>query len=192
MIQPEPPGTRAPQSQGGKSRAAPPSSRRGRLILLCGIAGSGKTSIALAIGARLERCVHIETDVIRGMVAKPPYASGESRFVYRGAIAVAEQALRHRFDVVLVATFAKEEFRREATTKLAKLCESQLVVWAWCDPVLAFQRNAQKNPRISRESFMRLWSSFEPPRDALVIDSRATSPEEAAKRILATMGENFG
>ncbi|MDA4137480.1 MAG: AAA family ATPase [Thaumarchaeota archaeon] len=165
---------------------------RGRLILLCGIAGSGKTSIALAIGAGLERCVHIETDVVRGMVAKPPYASGESRFVYRAAISVAEQALKHRFDVVLVATFAKEEFRREAINKLGDLCEVWLVVWAWCDPLLAFQRNSQRNPRVSRESFMRLWGTFEPPRDALVIDSRATSPEEAAKKILATIGEDVG
>jgi len=164
----------------------------GRLIILCGIAGSGKTSIALAIGARLERCVHIETDVVRGMVAKPPYASGESRFVYRAAISVAEQALRHKFDVVLVATFAKEEFRREAISKLGELCESRLVVWIWCDPLLAFQRNSQKNPRVSRESFMRLSRTFEPPRDALVIDSRATSPEEAAKKILDIVGESVG
>lgn len=164
--------------------------RRGRLIILCGIAGSGKTSIALAIGAKLERCVHIETDVVRGMVAKPPYASGESRFVYRAAISVAEQALRHRFDVVLVATFAKEEFRREAINKLGELCESRLIVWAWCDPLLAFERNSKTNPRISRESFMRLSRAFEPPRDALVIDSRATSPEEAARKILAAIGEN--
>jgi predicted kinase len=167
-------------------------SRHGRLILLCGIAGSGKTSIALAIGARLERCVHIETDVVRGMVAKPPYASGESRFVNHAAISVAEQALRNRFDVVLVATFAKEEIRREALLKLGELCESRLVVWAWCDPVLAFLRTSQRNPRVSRESFMRLSDAFEPPRDALVIDSRATSPEEAAKKILATIGEEIG
>lgn len=166
--------------------------RRGRLIILCGIAGSGKTSIALAIGAMLERCVHIETDVVRGMVAKPPYASGESRFVYRAAISMAEQALRHRFDVVLVATFAKEELRREAINKLGELCESSLMVWAWCDPLLAFQRNSKRNPRVSRESFMRLSRAFEPPRDALVIDSRATSPEEAAKKILVAIGENVG
>jgi predicted kinase len=165
---------------------------RGRLIILCGIAGSGKTSIALAIGARLERCVHIETDVVRGMVAKPPNASGESRFVYRAAISVAEEALRHKFDVVLVATFAKEEYRREAINKLGEFCESRLVVWAWCDPVLAFQRTSQRNPRVSRESFMRLTDTFEPPRDALVIDSQATSPEEAAKKILAAVGESVG
>ena len=164
--------------------------RRGRLIILCGIAGSGKTSIALAIGERLERCVHIETDVVRGMVANPPYASGESRFVYRAAISVSEQALRNRFDVVLVATFAKEELRREAISKLGEFCESWLVVWVWCDPNLAFQRTSQRNPRVSLESFMRTSRTFEPPRDALVIDSRPTSPEAAATKILKTIGED--
>lgn len=166
-----------------------PTAKRGRLVLLCGTQGSGKTTIALAIGERLERCVHIETDVVRGMVAKPQYASGESRFIYRAAIAVAEQALRNKYDVVLVATFAKEEFRREAISKLGNLCEAWIVVWAWCDPVLAYQRYSAKNPRISRESFMKSARAFEPPRDALVIDSRATSAEDAARKILGVLGE---
>ncbi len=160
--------------------------------MLCGIAGSGKTSIALAIGERLERCVHIETDVVRGMVARPPYASGESRFVYRAAISLAEQALKDRYDVVLVATFAREEFRREAISKLGNLCEAWLVVWVWCDPVLAYLRTSRRNPRVSRESFMRIWRTFEPPKDALVIDSRGNSPEKAAGKILRAIGENVG
>ena len=62
------------------------------------------------------------------------------------------------------------------------------MVWVWCDPNLAFQRNSGRNPRVSRETFMKLWRAFEPPRYALVIDSRGTSPEEAAKKILATIG----
>ena len=164
--------------------------RRGRLILLCGLAGSGKTTIALAIAAKVQRCVHIETDAVREMVAKPYYASGESRFVYQTAISIAEQALKHRFDVVLVATFGREEFRREAISRLGELCESWLTVWAWCDSLLAFKRNSQRNPRISQESFMKLSRAFEPPKDALVIDSRSTSPEEAATRILSALGES--
>jgi len=156
--------------------------------MLCGIPGSGKTTIALAIGARLDKCVHIETDVVRGMIAKPQYASTESRFVYRGAFAMAAEALKNRYDVVLVATFPKEEVRREAIDRLGNLCEAWLMVWAWCDPELAFRRNSQRNPRVRREDFMRLWRTYEPPRDALVIDSRSTSPEEAARRILATLG----
>jgi predicted kinase len=174
----------------GESTAAARSSRRGRLILLCGIPGSGKTSIALAMGARLGKCVHIETDVVRGMIAKPLYASGESRLVYRAAVAVAEQALRQKYDVVLVATFARDDFRREAVSKLANLCEAWLMVWVWCDPLLAYERNHEKNPKVLRENFMKLWRTFDPPRDALVIDSRGTSPEEAARKILAAIGED--
>lgn len=94
--------------------------------------------------------------------------------------------------MVLVATFAKEEIRREAITKLGNLCEESLVVWVWCDPLLAYQRNSQRNPRVSRETFMKLWRSFEPPKYALVIDSRGTSPEEAAGKILAAIGEKAG
>ena len=166
-----------------------PTARPGRLILLCGIPGSGKTTIALAIGASLEKCVHIETDVVRGMIARPHYASAESRFVYRVSTSVAAEALRHRYDVVLVATFAREEFRREAITRLGDLYEAWLMVWAWCDPFIAYYRYSQRNPRVSRESFMRLWSAFDPPKDALVIDSRGTPPEEAARKIIATFGE---
>ena len=118
-------------------------------------------------------------------------SSGESRFVYHTAISIAEQALKHRFDAILVATFAREEFRREAISKLGDLCESWLTVWAWCDPLLAFERNSRRNPRISRESFMKLSRAFEPPKDALVIDSRSSSPEEAAKKILIALGESF-
>ena len=169
-----------------------PTSRHGRLILLCGIPGSGKTTIALAMGARLERCVHIETDAIRQMIAKPQYASVESRFVYRAGTAVAAEALRNRYDVVFVATFAKEEFRREAISKLGALSQAWLMVWAWCDPELAFHRSSQRNPRVRREDFMRLWRTYDPPKDALVIDSRATSPEEAAARILAAIGGEQG
>ena len=167
-----------------------PTSRAGRLILLCGIPGSGKTTIALAIGARLEKCVHIETDVVRGMIARPQYASAESRFVYRVATSAAAEALRHRYDAVLVATFASAEFRREVISRLGDLCQAWLVVWVWCDPLVAYYRYSQRNPRVSRESFMRLWSDFDPPKGALVIDSRGTPPEEAARKIIVAIGED--
>jgi hypothetical protein len=37
---------------------------------------------------------------------------------------------------------------------------------------------------------MKLSREFEPPKDALVIDSRSTSPEGAARKILAALGES--
>ncbi len=163
--------------------------RGGRLIILCGIPGAGKTTIGRALGARLGRCVHVETDAIRAMLGKVEYTSGESRFVYDAATSVAEEALRHRYDAILVATFPREEFRRMALSRLEKLFDGWLVVWVWCDPKVAYQRNSQRTDRVPLESFMRLWRSFEPPRGALVIDSQAMTPEDAAAKILAAIGD---
>jgi len=42
---------------------------------LCGIPGSGKTTIGRAVGVRLERCVHVETDAIRAMLGRAEYSS---------------------------------------------------------------------------------------------------------------------
>jgi predicted kinase len=162
--------------------------RGGRLILLCGIPGSGKTTVGRALGARLERCVHIETDAIRGMVGRAEYSSAESKFVYDAATSVAEEALRHRYDVILDATFPREEYRRGALSRLGKLFEGWLVVWVWCDPMVAYKRNSERPEKVPLESFLRLWRSFEPPRGALVIDSQATAPDEAAVKILASIG----
>jgi len=66
-------------SEVGQAGSAVRKARGGRLILLCGIPGSGKTTVGRALGARLERCVHVQTDAIRGMVGKAEYARHERR-----------------------------------------------------------------------------------------------------------------
>jgi len=165
-----------------------PKARRGRLILLCGIPGSGKTTIGGALKGRLSKCVHVETDAIRAMIGQAEYSAGESRFVYSAATSIAEEALGHGYDVILDATFPREEFRREALSRLEKVSEGCLVVWVWCDPVVALQRNSERSQKVPLESFERLWRSFEPPRGALVVDSQANGPEEAAAKILAAVG----
>ena len=169
-----------------------PKARHGRLILLCGIPGSGKTTIGKATGARLSRHVHVQTDAIRAMVGTAEYTPGESKFVYAAVTSVAEEALSHGYDVVLDATFPREEFRRAALSRLDELFERSLVVWVWCDPMVAYQRNSQRAEKVPFESFMRLWRSFEPPSGALVIDSIALSPDQAAEKILAAIGVGEG
>jgi predicted kinase len=164
-----------------------PSAHHGRLILLCGIPGSGKTTIGKEVAARLERCVHVQTDAIRAMLARADYSSLESRFVYEAATSVAKDALRQGYDVVLDATFPREEFRREAISRLRGDAEASVVVWVWCDPTLAYKRNSQRAERVPLESFLRLWRGFEPPGGALRIDSEAIAPGEAAEKILGEL-----
>jgi predicted kinase len=169
-----------------------PKARRGRLVLICGIPGSGKTTIGNIIASRLERCVHVETDAIRAMVGTADYSWTESRFVYSGAVSVSEEALGHNYDVVLDATFPREEFRREALSRLAELSPGPLVVWVKCDPLVAYQRNSRRVEKVPLESFTRICRSFEPPRGALVVDSQAMAPGVAAEKILALVADGEG
>ena len=169
-----------------------PKVRHGRLILLCGIPGSGKTTIGKAVGAKLNGHVHVQTDTVRAMLGKAEYTHDESKFVYAAVTAVAEEALGNGYDVILDATFPREEYRRGALSRLGELFERSLVAWVWCDPMVAYQRNSKRAETVPLESFMRLWRSFEPPSGALVIDSMALSPEQAAEKILAAIGGGEG
>ncbi len=167
-------------------------SRHGRLILLCGIPGSGKTTIGKELGGKIKRCVHVQTDVIRAMVASPDYSASESRFVYEAATTVGEVALLHGYDVVLDATFPREEFRREAVSRLGELSEAWIVVWVSCDPLLAYRKNSQRSEKVPLVSFLRLWRNFDPPKGALEIDSEKLRPGEAADKILGELAKLEG
>jgi predicted kinase len=164
---------------------------QGRLIIFCGIPGSGKTTIAKIVAERLGSVVHIQTDAIRSMISKPRYSRTELRFAYRSVTAVAREALKNEYDVILDGTFLKEEFRDEALHRLAGLYRSALLVHVACDFSVAYERNVARREIVPKESFVRLYSRFERPRHALRIDSEKTSPELAAQAILLQIGSDY-
>src|SRR5271170_875293 len=105
-----------------------------RLVLFCGIPGSGKTTIATAIASQLPHSVFIQTDKVRAMIAKPTYAYAESKFVYGALAAMALEALRSGYDALIEGTFPREEYRGEALAALSPMAEESLVVYVTCEP----------------------------------------------------------
>jgi hypothetical protein len=160
---------------------------RPRLVLFCGIPGSGKTTIATVLSARLPRSVFVQTDRIRAMIATPRYTSPESKFVYSSLIAVGLEALNSGYDTILEGTFPREEYRREALAALSPAAHKTLVVHVFCEPELAFGRNAGRQEAVPWESFLRIYAQFEEPSDALHVDTGSASPEVAAEKIVATL-----
>jgi predicted kinase len=158
-----------------------------RLLLFCGIPGSGKTTIATIVAEGLSRAVLVQTDSVRAMIAHPRYTGGESRFVYGAALAVAREALRSRYDTILDGTFPKEEFRMEALSELSRFSASQLVVHVTCDPELALQRNAAREEVVPGETLIRMYQHFEAPRNAVTLDTGRLGPEDAATQLLAIL-----
>ena len=160
-----------------------------RLVLFCGIPGSGKTTIANALSMKTRPSVLIQTDRIRALVSRPSYTSAESRFVYASLKAVGREALLAGYDTLLEGTFSREEYRGEVLSALSPLARRTLVVFVDCEPELAFGRNAGRKEVVPWQSFLRIYTQFEVPSRALTVDSSRLSVDESVEKIFFALNE---
>jgi predicted kinase len=157
---------------------------KGRLVVFCGIPGSGKTTIAKLVLRSFEKSILIQTDDVRKMLAHPNFAPEESKFVYDACFGVAEEALKAGYFVVLDATFLKEDYREEARSRLKRYYGSFDIVWVKCGLDIALRRNSERNVVVPPVKVQAMLDMLESPMDAIHVDSSRMSAESAAKRIV--------
>jgi predicted kinase len=126
------------------------------------------------------------------MIPVPSYTWDEARFVYESMFLVGREALKRGYDVILDATFLREDYREEARERLSRHYSSATVVWVSCEQETARARNASRNSVVPEESFNRLASTFERPRRAIVVDSGKRDPESSAKYVLGKLPRSRG
>jgi len=81
------------------------------LIIVCGLPGSGKTTLAEAISKKLA-AAHVSTDITRkAMFPAPRYSEGEKAAVYERMAKEVGELLRQGKDVVADATFYRASER---------------------------------------------------------------------------------
>ncbi|MDV3243632.1 MAG: ATP-binding protein [Nitrososphaerales archaeon] len=156
---------------------------RGRLLIFCGIPGSGKTTTAKLVADTMDHAILIQTDAVRGMLARPTFAGEESRFVYEACFAIAREALRSGYSVVLDGTFMHEDYRAKARKALRKYSSRVDTVQVTCSLETALKRNAHREAPVPLEKVKRIFLGFEAPRRAVRIDTSRMSPESAARRV---------
>lgn len=158
----------------------------GRLLIFCGIPGSGKTTIACLAARSDPGAVHIQTDAFRSKISEPTFSKEESDFVYGLATAAAREALDGGHLVILDATFGSS-MRRERTLRALEGHYTRAdVVHVSCDLQVALRRNAARAGRaaVPEERLVDILRKFEAPEGAIEVDSAKTSAEEAAEEIV--------
>ena len=88
----------------------------GLLVVVCGLPGVGKTTVASTIAERIDGA-HLRTDVIRKeLFSEPEYTPAETERVYEEILERARDAVEAGGSVVLDGTFKNEPLRERAVT----------------------------------------------------------------------------
>ena len=112
-------------SQGG--------SGSGDLVVVCGLPGVGKTTVAERVAERIDARV-LRTDVIRKELSpEPTYDEEETEAVYAELLERARKRVADGESVVLDATFADERFRAAAGETADRVADRFALVKVECD-----------------------------------------------------------
>ena len=159
------------------------------LLLFCGIPASGKTMIATEVAHKLKgRVIHIQSDILRQMIAKHVHDDMEDEFIYNAMNCLADAALKANYVVILDATYSRLEAREQSISTAKALGKKTLIIHATCPLDAAIRRNRKRNNPIPEEIIKKFHEFFEEPLDALNIDLEAISVHKAAEIILSKIG----
>jgi predicted kinase len=157
----------------------------GRLLLFCGIPGSGKTTIARLVAKNYPGSVHIQTDIVRAMITEPTFNMEESELVYQACVAAAKEALNTGRLVILDATFGTRRRRESTLSALASRYSRVDLIYIKCDLEVALRRNSARTAgtAVPEGNVRSIDSMFEAPEAAITVDSSSIGPEAAAEAI---------
>jgi predicted kinase len=178
-------------------------------MVVCGLAGSGKSTIARIVGARTGYQI-LNSDVIRKQLAGVPisahpnqeygkglYDESINRLTYRGLLQQAEDCLRSSRGVILDATFKDPENRRRVVDLSSELRVPVLFVECQASEETTIQRLERRRQRAGEvsdatvEVYLRQRDEFAPlteiPDSKRVVLNTENDPEEAADQVLDSL-----
>lgn len=148
------------------------------LVLVIGLPGSGKSTVARALAKEIKAKI-LRTDEIRKtLIQSPNYGEREKEMVYDAMLSTAEQLLKNDENVILDATFYREELRSRAKNLAEKLKKKFFIIECRAHEEIIKRRMEKRKKSIKRlsdadfEVYKKLKEKFEPVKesaDGLVI-----------------------
>ncbi len=145
-----------------------------RLVVVCGLPGAGKSTVAAAVADRLDAAI-VRTDVVRKeLFPDPSYTDEESRRTYEAVFDRAGDRLEAGDPVVLDGTFRRAARRQEARELAERRDAAPQLVRVSCDEQTAKARirsRADDPSDADVDVYDLLREEFEPVEDPVVVDN---------------------
>ncbi len=157
------------------------------IILICGLPGVGKTTLAKEV-ALLSKAVVLSTDKIRKeLIQKPTYSREERRSIYEVFLLIAKYLHNCGVDCILDATFNQER-SREQVKKSLHLSDNQFhTVECTCPEEVVFSRLRTRKGDYSDADikvYKKMKKIFEPVNGPHIVVDTRNSPRENAELVM--------
>jgi predicted kinase len=165
------------------------------IIIVCGLPGVGKTSLANEL-APLIRAVVLSTDKIRKeLISKPTYRIQERKLIYDIMLLLARYLHDAGINCILDATFNTENSRRELKKSLNLSSSSQInIVECTCPEHITISRlRSRKNDYSDADIsiYKRMRSIYQPIKEKhIVVDTSQQSTYMNAREIANQLLKN--
>ncbi len=157
------------------------------IIIVFGLPGSGKSYFASRLAKRLE-ATYVSSDVVRKQLfTVRKYAGEEKTKVYDVMNKEMKEAIQHGKDIVLDATFYKENIRNKFKETAEAFKEKIIFIEVWADQKIILKRLSMKREHSEADFSVHLHIKkvFEPLKsDHVIIQS-------TQENIMEMMGEAF-